>query len=323
MPDEDEVTEPLNDEEEQVDISQWEFIDRIPTRAEVVALLETLAPVYGIEYKDFADHVQGLPSKKKVKKRQPGNQPGQFRTVEVEHEVVSLYFSVAGRIRMLNAAAEKHGWMVDFQPEPVTPTGVPGFLQLDERIVYREYVVIRALASDFEVVSGQANVERWQREDMLGSKPGMAWVPSSGGRQAAGSNPYEKVETAARGRAIAAWGIGILPGSGVASLEEMLGSGDNRQALAESAQHGQTRKSREELLDEIQTTAEEVRQLRHFEPEQMLDKQLEYLQRSFGIDAVGPAGEIDWAKVRDGQLQLTLNQLEQTKRQLLDQEASI
>jgi len=71
VPDEDEVTEPLNDEEEQVDISQWEFIDRIPTRAEVVALLETLAPVYGIEYKDFADHVQGLPSKKKVKKRQP------------------------------------------------------------------------------------------------------------------------------------------------------------------------------------------------------------------------------------------------------------
>lgn len=297
MPTSDEV------EEETVDaplISQWEFIDRIPTREEVVELMQTLPDCYGVEYKDFAQYVQGLPSSKKVKVT-VRTKTGGTRKEDKFFDVVTLYMSVAGRLKMVNAIGEKNGLMIDFQPEPVTPTGVPGFLQMDDRLVYREYCVIRALPDHAGGL--------WSAGDMLGSKPGMAWVPSSGGRQAAGSNPYEKVETAARGRAIAAWGIGVLPGSGVASMEEMLG---NPRTL-QQPEPEKERPSREQLIEAVREETEKVRQMRQIESEEMDLKMLDYLHKTFGLPVDGP---IDWTSLKDGQLQLTLSQLQQTTKSL-------
>jgi hypothetical protein len=203
----------VDDHDGEIEINAWQFFDEPPTQDRVIELLRTLAPVHGVAAVDFADYVQALPQSVKITKRgQGGRKETETRDTWV------LYMSVAGRIKMLQQAAEDNDWEVDFEPEPVTATGTPGLLYHgDGRIVYREYVRIGS--------RGGETVEP------LGRKPGMAWVPFSGGTAAAGSNPYEKVETSARGRAIAAWGFGVLPGSGVASLEEMQGVRQNRAAL--------------------------------------------------------------------------------------------
>lgn len=290
----------FDDREESPAFSQWEFIDRIPTREEVLQLLGTLPDWWGVPYVDLAEYVQGLPSTKKQKVTVTNN--GRTRKEERLYEVVTLYMGVAGRLQMLNRAAELHGWEVEFQPEPRTPTGVPGFLQMDDRLVYREYLVIKSR----------------EDEDSLGMKPGMAWVPYTGGRQAAGSNPYEKVETAARGRAMAAWGIGVLPGSGVASLEEMLGAREP----ARVTQAEEPRMSRADMLGNVVTIAEEIRQLRQYTPEQQQQKLKEYLKSSFGIE-MPEEGEVDWSKVKDGQVRLTLTALQQSLNSLRDQAAPV
>lgn len=278
-------------------IGQWEFVDRLPDDEQVIALLRTLKPTWGIEYADYADFVIPLPSNKKVKVDREVN--GRTQKVEEYHSIVTLYFGVAGRLKMLNDAAEKHDWTVNLVPEQTTPH-VPGFVQMDERIVYREYIEI----ADKEGRS-------------LGSKPGTAWVPSSGGSQAAGSNPYEKVETSARGRALAAWGFGVIPGSGVASLEEMQATTGNRKALQaeRDAKVGVAtgRKSRADLEEELRTEMERLRQARGDDAEVMITRMDEYTTRAFGKTVIVRSEQgvetLDFGPLKDGQVQLTINQV--------------
>lgn len=281
------------------DINGWEFIDVVPTVTDVAKLLDTLDPVFGVETVEFTEYVVPLPQSKKVTVDVDGRKETRY------HSVVSLYMSVAGRVKMLQAAAEKHGWRVDFEPEPHTPTGVAGFLQMDDRLVYREYAVI------YEK-TGRDN-EQWRQ---LGRKPGMAWVPSKGGKQAAGSNPYEKVETAARGRAIAAWGFGVLPGSGIASLEEM----HSAQTPDEPEREQKPKKSRGDLLKDVLVLAEEVRQERGIDEDAITDRMVEFLRDRLGLSGFVAFDEtdgetmkrIEWQKVNDAQLALLANTLKQT-----------
>jgi hypothetical protein len=315
--------------------TNWEFIDSTPSPEQVADLLRTLPTWWGVTPVNYLDYVQALPSDKKHKVTERTRNGG-TRKVEKYFNVITLYFSVAGRLQMLRDAQEMHNWRVDFTPEPTTPTGIPGFLEVDTttpggdnrrdfgRLVYREYVEIwvpllpsglqavrtavelaretnRDLVDDpnpvpqdilaklphqtdmiLSMPSDTQIITKWiagQEFALLGRRPGMAWVPYGGGSQAKGSNPYEKVETAARGRALAAWGFGVLPGSGVASLEEMMGAGQNRQAMDAEAnaqtggdpwagrqQQAEPRESPEELAEQILTLAEEARQLRR-EPE--------------------------------------------------------
>lgn len=286
------ATEVPETDEIAVEVNNWEFIDRIPTRAEVMALLMTLPNVWGTVPAEYAEFVQGLPSKKKVKVDKE-MENGKVAKVDEYHDVYTLYVGVAGRIKMLNDAAEKNTWHVSLKPDDsLTPAG---FVELAERIVYREFCEI-ATIDDEGVLTP------------LGKKSGTAWVPSKGGQNAAGSNPFEKVETSARGRAIAAWGFGVLPGSGVASLEEMLGAPELRRAM--QAERVLVEKSRPELIDEVYTTAEELRQIRGIDASEMLGRVAKYVRDTFGkeIATLGEDDEtivgIEWEGVKDGQVQL-------------------
>jgi hypothetical protein len=175
-------------------------------------------------------------------------------------------------------------------------------------------------------------ITRWvagQEFALLGRKPGMAWVPESGGTQAKGTNPYEKVETAARGRALAAWGFGVLPGSGVASYEEMMGVPQAREALAGEAggrqASGGRREKPEELQTQILTSAEEARQLRG-EPEGWsLGMVRDYVKRTANLDvatAVDKDGttvlELDMSRVPPAALLLIRNGLRERVAKLRD-----
>lgn len=305
-----EATAPVDAPDEemaQAAISQWEFLETPPTREDVIELLSTLPLVFDVAAIDFADYVQALPQKKKVQRPHPSN-PNLMVDDRIECWV--LYMSVAGRIKMIQVAAEKNGWRVDFTPEPTTPTGAPGLIQMgDGRIVYREYCSI--VDSDGGPV---------------GSKPGMAWVPYSGGSNAAGSNPYEKVETAARGRAIGAWGFGVFPGSGVATLEEMQNVAGNKRAM-DAEQIGQQRQSRgrqprvdrEELMQRMLIVMEEFRQHRGVSEETMRQEMAHYLG-SIGVRDPQTDDQINWSNVHDGQLQLAVNKIQQHLRELVAQE---
>lgn len=288
------------------EIGQFEFVDRTPSREEVLDLLKTLPPVFGVEYAQIANWVQGLPSSKKSTRVDE-----QGRKIQEYHDVTTLYVSVAGRLQMLRLAAEEHGWVVNFVPDPACSP--PGMLQMDDRIVYREFLEIRD-----------------GNDRLLGSKPGMAWVPAKGGSAAAGSNPYEKVETAARGRALAAWGFGVLPGSGIASLEEMQGVRTNQQALAEPAGEKKAeRPSREDMESQIRTLIEEVRQGRGKTQEQMFTEIASFGQKTFGkslagvADETGAVTELTFKGLKDGQLQLLVNALTSSLAQIKAEEPAL
>jgi hypothetical protein len=126
-------------------------------------------------------------------------------------------------------------------------------------------------------------------------------------------------ETAARGRAIAGWGIGVLPGSGVASLDEMR----NRPREYEDARKARTvpRQSRDDLIARAQEAAEAVRLLRGADDDWLISQLADYATKKFGVDVVKPATDdepasILWGKWKDGQLTLLIADLEQRRKKL-------
>lgn len=134
-------------------------------------------------------------------------------------------------------------------------------------------------------------------------------------------------ETAARGRAIAAWGIGILPGSGVASLEEMRSA---QQIDRQQRRGGQQQQAAvppandpEVLRGQALTMLEEIRQLRGQERDEALANLAEYARRSFEFETIGEDGEILWDLWRPAQLQLLVQTLTAQLRKLRDQDSPI
>ena len=274
-------------------------------------MLELLAghrDVWGIDYSHYADYVQALPQNKKITRRLANGAKD-----EIYFENWTLYISVAGRLAMLQEMQETHGWVVRFTPEPVTPTGVPGFISLGDtgengRIIYREYLEI--LDDDEEI----------------GRRPGTAWVPYEGGSQAAGTNPYEKVETSARGRAIAAWGIGILPGSGIASVEEMQGMWQQKEAAGYNAagmavrpdyrggQPPKPRKSRDDLLAEANESIRAAADHLGVDRADMMGRIVTCGKKTLGLTApvmeISPGVHgVNWDAYKDGQIVLLTNSL--------------
>lgn len=328
-PDTDDV--PEEETEDEYVPTSWEFIGTAPTVGAVSALLEKLPEQWGVAPVDFLDFVQALPAKKKIK-RQTENDRGRKVTVDEYVDIWSLYMTVAGRIAMLNRCAEVNRWRVDLTPDP-GPDGRGGYVELgvgeDGRIVYREACII------YERVEGDEYEER-----LLGTKSGTAWNATQlPGESAKATSPFEKVETAARGRAIAAWGIGILPGSGVASVEEMqnraqIERGQQRQQQAASdprrPDRSAPRKTREELIDEAYTIAEDIRQ-RRGEDKPIARSIIEY-GRTIGVaqdptdaddDSDDGTWEVDWSMWKDGKITQLLGALTQSQRVLIDRDQPI
>lgn len=284
--------------------SNWEFLHGPPTKTEVQSLLDTLPRVWGVGAADLFEYVQALPQQKKVKRPHPTN-PN--LTVETYVEAHTLYMSVAGRIAMMNRAAEMNGWRVEVTPEPVTPTGIPGYLSIERRLVFRVYVTI------------------WMAEEKVGTRFGTAWVPAEGGSGASASNPYEKVETSALGRALGTWGFGVLPGSGIATVEEMAAIRTNRAALDGGSAGESARKPRDEVIAEALLMIERVRQVRGYSNEQMAENVVAFLRDRLGIAGASASddGVVEWGPVKDGQIVLLTNSLKETLRKAQDAESGL
>jgi len=178
-------------------------------------------------------------------------------------ETWRLYMTVAGRVVMLRDAALKHGWSVEESWEAVSTD--PFVLRCGLRV-----------SADGAVV---------------GVRFGLA-------KAKGGDTAWEKMETAARGRAIAAWGIGVLPGSGIASLEEM------QDAMSpQPHRDGKEKRDAATLLADTMAAIEELRQFRGQEPAEIAEKIAEYVHRHLGVQV--PYGEtVDLSGLKKGQLAL-------------------
>lgn len=282
--------------------SNWRFIDRSPTVDDVRKLLASLPDVYDVKAVDFLDYVLPLPHSEQVSVTRNGQR------FKEPHEVVVLYMTVPGRIKMMQLAAEINGWRVDFEPEIGVP--IPGFIELaDNGGIYREYVVVR------DSVDGR----------ILGQKPGMSAF-------ARGPSGIEKAETAARGRAIAAWGFGVLPGSGVASYEEMQSfSNGNGQTQRPKPEKG-PKPTRGDLMQSVLTAVETLRQRRKADPAEQWQKIGDYIHKTWGlelwIEELGDDGSpvvtgIDWKQLNEGKLTLVLEQVRGILRSMDEREASV
>lgn len=210
--------------------------------------------------------------------------------------VYTLYVTVAGRISMANDIADTNRWRIDLVPEPNTPSGIPGYLVWDEKhLVYREYAEIWQLNED-------------GTETLLGRKPGTASVPATGGSGAVESSRFEKVETSARGRALGAWGIGVLPGSGVASYEEMKEAQRLQSAQPYPQQTQQQRKpllNRTELLEKLRLTLAQYQDASDMTWEEVFKKVDDYAKKSFSKDlAYDEEGRPSFDNLKDGELEI-------------------
>lgn len=291
--------------------SSWVFIDRPATVDDVTALLRTLNVPYSAGRGPSEDGIRRgpdlppltmdrylpyiLPMSNNVKVKIPDPNNPQ-RTVDEYHMQTTLYTQVAGRLAILADVAERQHWRVDIYPEPVTPTGIPGYLRFDDRLVVRVYVEITDSM-------GQS----------LGKRFGTAWCKSEGGFNAEGSNPYETAETSALGRALAQWGFGILPGSGIASVEEMRLARQNLTGPTQGRRGGtqapeRVKEERGDLVASAIDFIEQRRKLSGLTQEAVDTGLTTWLKDKFGIEGfVTPTGGYEWPLLTDQQIALLRN----------------
>jgi hypothetical protein len=282
------VAEPDDEVTEAAPMGSWEFIGDPPTSEQVKALLETLPTIWGIRQETFWEYVQPLSQSKNIATE---------RGVKDFRVVWNLYFTVAGRVAMINQAAIINDWTVSFEPEPnATP---PGFLEYGDRLVYREYCTIYRTTSDEELV-------------LFGRRPGTAWVPGSGGSGAVATNRFEKVETSARGRSIAAWGFGVIPGSGIASFDEMLAARDNtaepRPRGGQQAGPPMPRMSRGDMESALRQGIVEYSHLTGVSDDQAAQNTQDYAAKNFNrVLTIDPDTDaVDFGPLKDGEIALFL-----------------
>lgn len=295
--------QPQPDPEQLPDPGLWKWYRDPPAGPVVAERLASLRPQWGIHVVEFLDFIVPLPQTEKF--MVPRENRG--RTVEVEEKVTTwqLYMTVAGRETMCSAAQELNGWEVDYEPVGGPPE-TPGLMEVSGMLIYRERVTIAKPHGD-----GSYLMRR------LGSRTGQVWIPTDARGGAKKSNPPEKAQTAAVGRALGLWGIGILPGSGVASLEEMLILRQTMAAGPLGADTEPTPRDRGQATEELLTVLEELRQLRNIPEEEFRATLARYVADRIGNrDAVEQAtGAIHWRKLSDGQITLMLNNFRQLLRE--------
>lgn len=257
----------------------WEWETAAPSKDEAMVSLRTVPLAHGIQVSNYAAHVLPMPKKQK-KVDSSGRQ--------IDVMVWKLYMQVAGRLSMLNAAAELHKWRVDFEPEPL--------IMGEKFVVYREFIAIYTSNPVTEESDG------WS---LLGRRPGMAAM-----RKGGYVPPIEKMETAARGRALGAWGFGILPGSGIASLDEMELAAIPGYEPGEGDAQGMP--TREQMEERTLIAMERIRQAKGEDDDVRINWIRGRALGSFGVELpVSDEGVLDFGPLKDAQMYLLMQFCEQ------------
>ncbi len=254
----------------------WVWIDRMPTTEDMLERLESLPALYGIKAVDYADFVLPLETSQKFK----------TEAGEEYKPTVRLYMQVAGRVRMLADAQENHSWSVVETQELLVPD--PPVLRMGISIQSPDSW--KPVEADSPEVTFVPYVQ--------GQRYGTASWP--GGKKA-----WENMETAARGRAIGAWGFGVLPGSGIATLEEMqlaLTPGVTQQERAD-------KRERDEIVQSVRAEIVHLGQLRGQDESELDGKLSTWIDDRLGVKAPATEKGLNLDKLKDGQLLLLEKQV--------------
>jgi hypothetical protein len=244
----------------ELELSSWKFYNRPPTRADVVDRIKTLPDVHGVSPINYVDYVQALPQQENNKKKT--TRGGRTFWEDNYQDVWVLYYSIAGRTKMLEDAQRLNGWTVEFVPEPATSTGNAGLLALgDGSLAYRVAIKIT------------------KDGKLLGTRTGMS--------SRSGKNAWEKVETAANGRAMGSWGFGVCPGSGIASLEEMQSSDSEPAAPKRPGKgivNGGEPRDDDKILEQLRRNMVVLQQMRKISDQESISKAAQWLVDKFHYD---------------------------------------
>ena len=238
----------------------WVWVDDPPSPDEVLERLMALPPTFGIEMAKFIEYVFPFPARQKVERNGTTEYVDTWR----------LYMQVAGRIKMLADLQDRANLTVE---------EVQDFPSLDP-VVVRVGISIESPPANTDIV---LNGMRWGISKTKGS-----------------DSAWEKAETAARGRAIAAWGIGIMPGSGIASVEEMR---DYEQGRVERPGTKPDKRGREEILESTMAAIEGLRQARNEDRDKLYTGIASYVQTNLGVQILD-GEDLDLTRLKDGQLTL-------------------
>jgi len=203
-----------------------------------------------------------------------------------------LYMQVAGRVKMANDACQngKYG--------------------------LHETIEIRETQSGEPLVI--VTVELWERDGNVPIRKGHGLASLRGG-----DAPWMKAETAARGRALGSLGFGVLPGTGIASLDEIQIMETWGVDLRPETRDVKDR-PRDEVIEAVIEAKEELRQLRGQDMDELDDAIGRYVLTAFSVDIRTDNG-LNWEKLNKGKLLLThsslLAQIEAEKRKKAEADA--
>jgi len=245
----------------------WVWTDEPPSPDEVIRRLTALPDVYGVSLAEYVEYVFPFPARQKIEKEGITEYVDTWR----------LYMQVAGRIKMLNDIAERNGLAVEESHELLSTD--PVVLRIGVRFEWTPEAANHASEGPVAITGG---------------------VRFGISKAKGGDAAWEKAETAARGRAIAAWGIGIMPGSGIASVEEMR---DYEQGRVERPGRKPDKRDREEILESTRVAIEGLRQARNEDRDKLYTGIAAYVQTNLGVSILD-GEDLDLTKLKDGQLTL-------------------
>jgi len=249
---------------ETVDRESWVWLGEPPSQNEVVEAVSGLKAPWGVKWEPYLDFVLPMPNRQKYEK------DGVTEYIETWR----LYMQVAGRVMMLNDLAEKKKLEVEETQNLIQDD--PAVLRLGIQL--------------------QPAFRSWKDGELASGPHGIRYGTS---KAKGGDSAWEKMETGARGRAIAAWGIGVIPGSGIASVEEMR----DLEYGYEPKENGD-KQTRTELEDETYVVIEALRQHRQDEDGKLTETLAKYVKDNLGADLLDEDGVLTLHKLKDGQLKL-------------------
>ncbi len=252
---------------ESVDRESWVWLGEPPSQEEVVEAVSGLKAPWGVKWEPYLDFILPMPNRQKYDK------DGVTEYIETWR----LYMQVAGRVMMLNDLADKKNLEVEETQELVN---------IDPAVLRLGIQLSPALRS-------------WKDGELASGPHGIRYGTS---KAKGGESAWEKMETGARGRAIAAWGIGVIPGSGIASVEEMR----DLEYGYEPAKGNGEKQTRTEMEDETYLVIETLRQHRNDEDGKLTETLAKYVKENLGANLLDDDGLLTLHDLKDGQLKLLL-----------------
>lgn len=267
---------------------QWEWTGPVLVE-DMLASLDSLPPVYGLRPADYAEYVLPMTNNVEIKAAQPS---GKSMGTGKYEQVTKLYFQVGGRQAMLRDAVDRYGWEV----------------REDELLIVEEKFTLVRMKIEIEgewwpgvEPTNEEKLAAFVTEAKVRAVSGSRWGI---GKLRGGDSAWEIAETKARGRALGSWGFGLLPGSGLASFEEMVDADQPDRPSGNSARQQTAALNFEDLRIALLTKMEQLRQINQKTVEEARTATLGYIRKNLGVALEVTEDVIDFSRLNVGQMQL-------------------